>query len=206
MEIDEKEDLIYSTFDGDTEKEVQIREELMQLLSFGDAYKSMESEGKGPRASGTGSKAIKREFVTDSQARWNFISLIDEGYSRKFLPEGVKVIDGHRLFLLPNKNEIIIEKMREKRKGRMVGAYGSATYIVGIQEFFDNMSEIIIDGSINRKFLREFVESDQALKIIHSKNWHRNIMRHYGIFKDNDRHEEINKAGERVEKSRKERE
>ena len=116
MEIDEKEDLIYSTFDGDTEEEVQIREELMQLLSFGDAYKSMEAEGKGPRASGTGSNAIKREFVTDSQARWNFISLIDEGYSRKFLPEGVKVIDGHRLFLLPNKNEIIIEKMREKRK------------------------------------------------------------------------------------------
>ncbi len=206
MEIDEKEDLIYSTFDGDTEEEVQIREELMQLLSFGDAYKSMDAEGKGPREIRTGSKAIRREFVTDSQARWNFISLIDEGYSRKFLPEGVKVIDGHRLFLLPNKNEIIIEKMREKKKGRMVGAYGSATYIIGIQEFFDNMSEIIIDGSINRKFLREFVESDQALKIIHSKNWHRNIMRHYGIFKDNDRYEEINKAGERVEKSRKERE
>ena len=80
MEIDEKEDLIYSTFDGDTEEEVQIREELMQLLSFGDAYKSMDAESKGPREIRTGSKAIRREFVTDSQARWNFISLIDEGY------------------------------------------------------------------------------------------------------------------------------
>lgn len=205
MKIDEKEDLVYSTFDGDTEEEAKIREELMQLLSFGEEYKEA-STGRGvTRIKGVANKSARREFVTDPQARWNFISLIDEGYSRKFLPDGIEVIDGHRLFLLPNKNEIIIEKMREKKKGRMVGAYGSATYILGTQEFFDNIDDIIIDGSINRAFLREFIENEKALKVIHSKNWHKSIMRHYGIFEDNDRYEEIFKAGERVEKSRKER-
>lgn len=201
---DEKEDLIYSTFDGDSEEEARIREELIQLLQLKDGYRE---HGVGKRAVVKKEEGNSRkEFVTDPQARWNFISLLDEAYSRKFLPEGKQVLDGHRLFLLPAKDEVFIEKMREMKKGKMVSAYGSATYIMKVKEFFENIDSIIVDESINRSFLRELVEEDRVLKIIHSRNWHKKVMEHYGIFEDNERYEEIRLAGEKVANSRKERE
>lgn len=201
---DEKEDFIYSTFDGDSEEEAKIRDNLIQLLIFKEEYKVRVGERKCAIQREEGN--YRKEFVTDPQARWRFISLLDEGYSTKFLPEGREVLDGHRLFLLPAKDEIFIEKMRAMRGGRMESAYGSATYIMKTSDFFENIDSIVLNGAINRTFLKELIEEERVLKIIHSKSWHKKVMEHYEVFEDNTRYEEIRLAGEKVANSRRERE
>ena len=208
LPYEEKLDLIYSTFDGETEEEYAIREELVQLLEEKDSYKA---ESNGVRSkSGHQSKPKSKEYVTDPHARWKLISLLDKDYSKKFLPAGKEVKDGHRVFLLPNQNNIVIERMHERKRGKKVSAYANATYVMETDEFFKNMDEIIIDGAINRSKLRELSESDMATRIIHSKGWGTSIKNYFGIEEDNSKYtkeeiEEIDKAIEGVNKSRKER-
>ena len=209
LPYEEKLDLIYSTFDGESEEEYNIREELVDLLDTGEEYKA-EGETTTRRKKGeTTSKS--REFVSDPHARWKLISLLDKEYSKKFLPTGCEVMDGHRVFLLPNIDKIVIEKMHERRHGRKVSAYASATYIMETEEFFRNLSSLIIDGAINRTALRELSEEEKATKIIHSSAWGNKIKEYFGIDAENERYteaeiEEIDRAIENVEKSKKERE
>ena len=99
----------------------------------------------------------------------------------------------------------------EKRGGKRVSAYGSATYIMDTDKFFENMDIIIENGAINRTFLREMSESEEATKIIHSKHWGSAIKRYFEITSENERYtvediKEIDVAIASVEKSRKERE
>lgn len=206
---DEKQDLIYATFDGDTSEEEQIRVELIQLLTIGEEYRG-ESRITGAKRGST-SVGKWRNFVTDPQTRWKLISLLDRDYSKRVLPKGKQVLDGHRVFLLPNQDRIIIEKMYEKRRGEMVSAYGSATYAMPTVEFYDHLEDIIKDGAINRSFLYEMADMDMATPIMHSKNWGKNIMKYFGIDANNERYtaeeyQEILNAAERVTNSRRERE
>jgi len=209
LSYEEKLDLIYSTFDGESEEEYSIREELMQLLESGDSYKA-ESKATGVRRSiGVGPKT--KEYVTDPHTRWKLISLLDKEYSRKFLPKGKEVIDGHRVFLLPSLDSVVIERMYEKRTGKRVNAYGSATYIMESEEFFRNIDDIIINGAINRTELRELSETEKATKIIHSSVWGESIKRYFGVNEENERYseediKEIDNAIANVNSSRKERE
>ena len=101
--------------------------------------------------------------------------------------------------------------MHERRHGRKVSAYASATYIMETEEFFRNLSSLIIDGAINRTALRELSEEEKATKIIHSSAWGNKIKEYFGIDAENERYteaeiEEIDRAIENVEKSKKERE
>lgn len=210
LSYEEKLDLIYSTFDGETEEEISAREELMDFLGIGESYKAEGvGEVQSTRGQGTGTRG--REFITDPHARWKLISLLDKDYSKKFLPRDKEIIDGHRVFLLPNSEKILIERMHEKRGGKRVSAYGSATYIMDTDKFFENMDIIIENGAINRTFLREMSESEEATKIIHSKHWGSAIKRYFEITSENERYtvediKEIDVAIASVEKSRKERE
>lgn len=208
LEYEEKLDLIYSTFDGESEEDYNRREELVALLGIGNEYKGKTEQSNRKRENETGIK--QKTFITDPHARWKLISLLDKDYSKKFLPEGKEVSDGHRVFLLPNQGQIVIEKMHEKRRGKKVSAYGSATYIIGIDEFFKNINEIIIEGSINRTALRKLSEESKATKIIHSKSWGETIKRHFEISEENEKYtkeeiEAIDTAIKNVENSRKER-
>lgn len=209
LPYEEKLDLIYSTFDGESEEEYILREELTQLLETGEGYKAEPNQTGIKR--GNGGLARGREFVTDPHARWKLISLLDKDYSKKFLPIGKEVVDGHRVFLLPNQDKIVIERMHERKEGRKVSAYGSATYIMDTEEFFKNMDDIIIDSAINRTMLRELFEEDRAEKIIHTKYWGEAIKRYFEIDSENERYTEeeiaeIDRAIANVVKSRKERE
>lgn len=206
---DEKQDLIYATFDGDTKEEEEIRATLIQLLAIGEEYRG-EPRQTATRREGTSSEKWKN-YVSDPQTRWKFISLLDKDYSKRILPQEKQVLDGHRVFLLPNQDAIIIEKMYEKRRGKMVSAYGSATYLVPTTVFYDHLDDIIKNEAINRSFLYEMSELEMATPIMHSKNWGRNIMKYFGIDADNERYtieefKEILKAADRVSQSRRERE
>ena len=206
---EEKLDLIYSTFDGDSKEESAIREELVELLETGESYRASIN---GKRGSISKEQSFKsREYITDPHARWKLISLLDKDYSKKFLPTGKEIMDGHRVFLLPNQDKIVIEKMHEKRYGRKVSAYGSATYIMDTEEFFKSMELIIVDGAINRTALRKLFEGEKAKKIIHTKNWGENVKEYFNINAENERYTEediiaIDKAIMSVVNSRKERE
>ena len=208
LDYEEKLDLIYSTFDGESEEEYQIREELVDLLGISKGHKE-ETEKTGRTKSGENTAKV-RTYITDPHARWKLISLLDKEYSKKFLPTGIEITDGHRVFLLPNQEKVVIEKMHEKRQGKKVSAYGSATYIMEADEFFKNIDNIIIEGKVNRTALREISEANQATKIIHSKSWGEAIKRYFEINEENERYtqeeiEEINTAIKNVEASRKER-
>lgn len=211
LSYEERLDLIYSTFDGESEEEREAREELTALLEIGigDSYRTDKKSAEKIRGKGNAVKG--KEFITEPHTRWKLISLLDKDYSKGCLPDGIKVIDGHRVFLLPNHNKVVIERMHEKRNGKRVNAYGSATYVMGIEEFYKNINNIIIDGAINRTYLREASEEDKATKIIHSKHWGNAIKREFGIDKENSRYtqeeiDEIDTAIANVEGSRKERE
>lgn len=207
LPYEEKLDLIYSTFDGESEEDYTIREELVGIIGIGETYKTERSTGKKIKAETQGTKG--KEFVTDPHSRWKLISLLDKDYSKKFLPK--EITDGHRVFLLPNQDSIVIEKMHEKRRGKKVSAYGSATYILTTDNFFKNIDDIIIDGAINRGYLRELAENEKANKIIHSKSWGESIKQYFNINEENEKYTEkeiqaIDDAIRNVENSRKERE
>ncbi len=209
LSYEEKLDLIYSTFDGESEEEYDIREELVGLLETEEGYKTKSITAKRQKGNGTGIKS--REFVTDPHSRWKLISLLDKDYSKSFLPEGKEVKDGHRVFLLPNQGKVVIERMHENRSGQKVNAYGSATYIMDSEEFFKNLDDIIIDGAVNRTGLREISEEGSAEKIIHSTAWGRSIKEYFNVNEENERYseediEQIDQAIENVNRSRKERE
>lgn len=209
LTYEEKLDLIYSTFDGESQEEALAREELTEFLGLGESYKS-EERGTG-RQRGIGNGTRNKEFITEPHTRWKLLSLLDKDYSKGCLPEGRKVIDGHRVFLLPNHNKVVIERMHEKRNGKRVSAYGNATYIMGIEEFYKSIDDIIIDGAINRTYLREAQEDGQATKIIHSKHWGNSIKRQFGVNTQSSRYTQeeikvIDEAIKNVENSRKERE
>ena len=207
LDYEEKLDLIYSTFDGESEEEYKIREELVDIIDIGDEYRETRRIGR----TRIKEKSIEqKQYITDPHARWKLISLLDSEYSKKFLPQGNEVTDGHRVFFLPNREKVVIEKMHEKKKGKKVSAYGSATYVMEAEEFFRNIGEIIIDGSINRTALRELAEEEKATKIVHSKFWGNAIKRYFEIGEENGRYtkeeiEAINTAIKNVENSRRER-
>ena len=207
LDYEEKLDLIYSTFDGESEEEYKIREELVDIIDIGDEYRETRRIGR----TRIKEKSIEqKQYITDPHARWKLISLLDSEYSKKFLPQGNEVTDGHRVFFLPNREKVVIEKMHEKKKGKKVSAYGSATYVMEAEEFFRNIGEIIIDGSINRTSLRELAEEEKATKIVHSKFWGNAIKRYFEIDEENGRYtneeiEAINTAIKNVENSRRER-
>ncbi len=209
LPYDEKLDLIYSTFDGETEEEYRMREELVQLLEPADEYKSNSKETTNNQNRGEGKKS--REYVTDPHARWKLTSLIDKDYSRKFLPRAIEVRDGHSITLLPNHDKVMIEKMYDKRKGKVVNAYKKRTWIVPSEEFFKHIDEIIVDGAINRRYLGELWREGTVDGIIHSTAWGRKIKEYFDISEANTKYtkadiEEIDKAIEMVNKSRRERE
>lgn len=211
LSYEEKLDLIYSTFDGETETERIAREELIELLGIEDGHKAEISSEKRVRGIKEGTAAQSKQFITDPHTRWKLISLLDKDYSRKFLPDGKEVLDGHRVFLLPNHEKVVIERMHEKRAGKRVSAYGSATYIMDTSAFLGSMENIIVDGAINRTYLREMSEEGEATKIIHSKYWGDAIKRYFDIGIENERYTEdeirqIDEAIKHVERSRQERE
>lgn len=212
MSSEDKQDLIYSTFDGEEEEQEKLRNELIQLLRIDEEYREESKNTGKARARKSGIK--RKEYVTDHFARWKFLSLVDKEYGKMLLPKGVTVNDGHRLFLLPSHGKVVIEKMYENRKGRMENCYGYATYIMNIEEFFKNIEGeegIIAYDKINRGVLLGLSEAGKADKKIHGGNWGKSLMKYFGIDEKNERYskeelEAIKKAADAVKESRREKE
>ncbi len=208
LSYEEKFDLIHSTFDGDSEEERKIREELENYLDIKQGYKNIV-RSTGMMRSGTGKK--NREYETDAHARWKLLSLIDKNYSKIFLPKGKEIKDGHRVFLLPNLGQVIIERMHERRNGRKVNSYGNATYIMDTNMFYTNINNIVVDGTINRSNLRVLNNNGLSTRIVHSKKWGESVKNYFGMNTQNQRYteedlQEIDRALEGVENSRRIRE
>lgn len=215
MSFIEKLDLIYSTFDGESKEEYRIRDELIQLLEISQEYRGKNRIQKGQTGETNENKAMRKEYILDPHARWKLISLLDRDYSRKCLPQGVTITDGHSVSILPNLGVVFIEKMLQKRFGRQVSSYGRASIIVQADFFFEHLYEIIaVDKkSINRQFLLETERKEQGLvtRITHHKNWGKHIMKYFNINERNSIYtkeeiEEIEKTVQIVENSRQERE
>lgn len=215
MSFIEKLDLIYSTFDGESKEEYRIRDELIQLLEISQEYRGKNRIQKGQTGETNENKATKKEYILDPHARWKLISLLDRDYSRKCLPQGVTITDGHSVSILPNLGVVFIEKMLQKRFGRQVSSYGRASIIVQADFFFEHLYEIIaVDKkSINRQFLLEMERKGQGFvtRITHHKNWGKHIMKYFNINERNSIYtkeeiEEIEKTAQIVENSRQERE
>ena len=212
MPFEEKFDLICSTFDGETEEEQSIREELMQLLKL----EGKENSGKGsstPRAKGETDKdpgPIRKEFVSDPHTRWKLISLLDKNYSKGDLIDILRITDGHRIFFLPKFDSVIIEKMLETRKGMLVSSYAKATYIFSKDVFSKFAVAMIEDGKVDRTILSKMEEHGYATKIVHNRRWGEKLKEYFGISVENgyskEEVEEIDRAIANVEKSKQERE
>ena len=213
--------LIYSTFDGESKEEYDIRDELIQLLDTEEEYreegkkiksKEIEPDDKDKEKDKNKEKKARwREYVSDPHARWKLISLLDKDYSRAVLPEGMTVSDGHTIFLLPNSNKVVIEKMLEKKGGRQVSSYAAATYILDKDVFYKFLVAIVEEGKVIRSTLGDLARNGYATKIIHNKSWGKNMKEHFEINTENGKYSpeeiaQIDQAIENVEKSKQERE
>lgn len=206
---EDKQDLIYSTFDGEGEEQENLRNELIQFLKTDEEYKE-KSKSTGARR-GKNSGVKKKENVIDAYVRWQFLTLLDEEYGKELLPKGISVNDGHRLFFYPSYGKVFIEKMYENRNGTMEDSHGYATYIVTKQMLLDNEEDIIVGNKINRSILSRMFAEGTADRILHTNKWAENILKYLGKDKPNDRHlkeasEEIKKAMENIIKGTREKE
>ena len=126
--------LIYSTYDKPEEREE--RDKLIQVVKV---YSNELNSNK------TGNKKVKekekqqgqKHTVTDPFERWNLFSKIDPNYSKEY-------VDGFIIAKFHNLNKIIIEKMYEKKRGKIIPAYGVATFIMELDNYETNIKSKIL--------------------------------------------------------------
>lgn len=205
----EKMNFIFSSFDGvgKTQEQIQAQNDarmyLIQAINISEETINIEKSNTThmPRAKG-GAKAKRNQYVTDPVHRWQLFSEMDEdcvsdAYS-----------DGTVIFTLPNVNNgtVIIEKLFKRTKDEVKINYGSATYIMSQEEFYNNRKNIEQNQSINRRALIQMQENGSADKLIHSSGWGKNLKKNLDISQENNYNEEkikrIDNLIENIEKAR----
>lgn len=112
--------------------------------------------------------------VIDSFDRMTLMKLIDNEY---YFEE--PTLDGHIIIHLPNFQEVIVEKMFNRKKE---SEYGAATYILSEEYFKKNRSIIIQEGKVYRREFIKNINSRDVEKINHFiETWGRKIKEHFGI-------------------------
>ena len=160
-DMDETEKLIfiYTTYSDDKDK----RDELIDYISaYTNDVKAESGIQKGESDGKTKEKSDYHQTVTDPYERWRLFNLLDKDYSRKY-------VGGYLVVKLHNTQKVIIEKMYEKRKGKNVSAYGTATFAMNEEEFEKIENELIKDEKFDIAKIRSISKEhpDMISKITH---------------------------------------
>lgn len=203
----EKINFIFGSFDGSGETEEEIKAQtdarmyLMQSLKMSGDLSNNNKDNIHKTEKGDLDSPVKRKrYIADPVYRWKLMSTIDSYYTQDVYEDGTVI------FCLPNVNNgtVIIEKMYKFTGDEVKMNYGSATYIMSQEEFYNHKDSIIQNNKINRKVLIGMKES--ANKLIHSPSWGKSLKRNLNISKENGYSEEkINEIDcliEKVQESR----
>lgn len=208
MEDVQKMMLIYSTYDDDKE----MRDELVECLH---AY-ATELKGEGGKEQKEIQKREakeKKQTITDPYERWKLFSRLDKGYTKKY-------IDGYLIVTLNNSQKTIVEKMYKKEKGKIIPAYGVATFMLDTENYIELEDKLIREDRMDMSVLRKEAKEnpERVAKITHhppskdkegkeKNSWGKKILREIGeektkeIYTEEDL-EEIEACLRDVEKSR----
>lgn len=133
MDDTEKMILIYSTYDDNKEQ----REYLVNYLQTHVTDAKEESSIQRDNINSKNNVETKKT-VTDPYERWRLFTLLDHNYTKKY-------VDGYLIVNLNNSQKTIVEKMYQKRNGKVVSAYGTATFILDTEEY-EKMEDELVDG------------------------------------------------------------
>ena len=143
MDDTEKMILIYSTYDDDKEK----RDYLVKYLQTHATDVKGDATTQKERRDGNGSEGEKKT-VTDPYERWRLFTLLDEDYTKRY-------VDGYLVVHLNNTQKTIVEKMYQKRVGKVIPAYGTATFVLDTDEYEKMENELIQDKRFKIADLRK---------------------------------------------------
>lgn len=147
--------LIYTTYGDDKNK----RDNLVEYLS---AYSTdLNGESTKQRGEGKGEKDSKKT-ITDPYERWKLFTLLDPNYSKKY-------VGGYLVVKLHNTQKAVIEKMYEKKNGKIISAYGTATFALDIDEYEKLENELIVNNKFNIAKIRKVAKETPEVitKITH---------------------------------------
>ena len=147
--------LIYTTYGDDKNK----RDNLVEYLS---AYSTdLNGESTKQRGEGKGEKDSKKT-ITDPYERWKLFTLLDPNYSKKY-------VGGYLVVKLHNTQKAVIEKMYEKKNGKIISAYGTATFVLDVDEYEKLENELIVNNKFNIAKIRKVAKENPEVitKITH---------------------------------------
>ena len=210
MDDTEKMILIYSTYDDNKEQ----REYLVNYLQTHVTDVKGESSTQRDNVNSENNVETKKT-VTDPYERWRLFTLLDSNYTKKY-------VDGYLIVNLNNSQKTIVEKMYQKRNGKVVSAYGTATFILDTEEY-EKIEDELVDGkrfkvAKLRKLTKENPEN--CTKITHhpplldedgneKTSWGKRLLKNIGqeeiekIYSDEEM-KEIEECMKDIEKSRQE--
>ena len=201
----EKVNFIYTTFDGNEKNQREARDELMQTLNgkIGLKTKSKSSLDPNPLPGLEPNPISKKgkKLVVDPMLRWTFIKALDKDYTNKMYSRDTGV------FILPNVNNgmVIVEKLFKKTSEGMAFNYGTATFVMSLEEYYKNKSNIIVDERVNDTELTKLYSKGIIDKFSHSKNWSYTLLKKLNIDLEKLPKEEkeiIEKLAERIKEER----
>lgn len=145
MDDTEKMILIYSTYDDDKAKRDYLVNYLQahttDVKGENTAQNRNEEENREENEE-------KRKTVTDPYERWRLFTLLDPNYTKKY-------VDGYLVVNLNNTQKTIVEKMYQKRGGKVEPAYGTATFVLNTEEYENAEDELIENKRFNIATLRK---------------------------------------------------
>ena len=200
IEDTEKLILIYSTYDEDEDKE--IREELVNYLHVHATDMRETSVGDGENNTGEGTQKATKT-ITDPYERWKLFSRLDKNYNKKY-------IDGYLVVHLNNSQKSIVEKMYQKKNGKVEPAHGNATFVLDEEEYMQIEKSLIKEERFDIVTLRKMAKENPEMiaKVTHHVNWGDRLLRQIGneeqlkeIYTENDM-QEIRGCLKAVENSR----
>ena len=148
--------LIYSTYDDDKEK----RDELVNYLQAHAT--DIKGEPIGERNLRDKKNHEGNKTVTDPYERWRYFAALDRNYTKEY-------IDGYLIIGLNNTQRTLVEKMYEKKNGKIFDAYGVATFSMPTEEYLEIENDIKKGDRLNISKLRRAAKEnpDVIEKITH---------------------------------------
>ncbi len=204
---EEKLNFIFSSFNGAGKNIEQIRTQndaRMYLIQALNVSNEMVQGQKNSTTTRTKSQTTKKQeanrYVTDPIYRWQLFSELDEDCEIELY------LDGTAKVSLPNLDKIILEKLFKSTKMGTKINYGAATYMMKQEEFYKNQNNIVEDGKVNRRFLVEMGEKEEADRFVHSSKWGKVLKENLEISLEKgysqEKIERIDKLVDQIEKAR----
>ena len=190
--------LVCTIFDGQTDKEQEIRERLAQYYNIETAVsnasgKRTETKKRKYKGASEELSEVKQKVkMRDPGAKYNLLSALDSDVK---IEQGI--IDGHIIFHYPNNGEgtVLIEKLHKIATNKESGLIEiradneSATYVMSEEEFIEMRHQLIKEGKVDRTQLtqRWWVTRDPVHWIPHngSSSWERALKERFEINTEN---------------------